>query len=47
MINVDLYTKSAMTPEMLQKRLAQRAVRVPAKKGKFSKSTRNNWKRSI
>lgn len=43
---MDLYTKSAMTPEKLQQRLSQRATRVPAK-GKFTKATRNNWKKGI
>lgn len=46
MINTDLYTKSAMSPEKLQQRLAQRATRVPAK-GKFRKADRNSWKRGM
>jgi len=47
MINTDLYTKSAMTPEQLQARLSQRAVCVPAKKNKFRKADRKSWKRGI
>lgn len=46
MINTDLYTKSAMTPEQLQQRLSQRATQVPAK-GKFTKAGRNSWKRGL
>lgn len=46
MIRIDLYTKSAMTPDQLQQRLAQRATKVPAK-GKFTKAARSNWKKEI